>query len=286
MSFWARVLRHAAQVCPADCIDKDQIMLKRALAVALSFGLLLAPNVLCAQAIPDSNGTGSAAVSLPGYLLVVGKTTDRAKIASYASALPPIYARHNAYYLAIGSTGRGVTWLEGPWRDRSIIFGKFPSREEIDAFWWGPDYREAIRRRDNAGVFSVVAMSGTAPTSFEGSGVGFLIVMTARRDASNGQKIVSERASQVLAQGVSNSGGVLLVSSGEGQFTPLEGDTVFDRFTIASWPTLAQRDAYLASPAGRRAAHLRSKLGISAVASANGVAAAAPPPATVPIVPR
>ena len=66
----------------------------------------------------------------PSYLLVVGKTTDRVKIGAYAAALPPIYAANNAYYLAIGGAGRGVTWLEGPWRDRSIILGKFPSRSQ------------------------------------------------------------------------------------------------------------------------------------------------------------
>lgn len=260
-------------------------MLKHAIVAAFSLGLLLAPVALKAQATPNPVGGAPSAAALPGYLLVVGKTTDRAKIGAYASALPPIYAQHRAYYLAIGSTGRGVTWLEGPWGDRSIILGKFPSREEIDAFWWGPDYREAISKRDNAGVFSVVALTAAAAPTHEGSGVGFLIVMTAKRDASVAQTALSERATRALADSVIRSGGVVLASNGSGngsgQFTPLEGDSVFDRFTIAAWATIAQRDAYLASPAGRRAARLRAKLGLSAVASANGVSASAPPPAAV-----
>ena len=215
----------------------------------------------------------------PSYLLVVGKTTDRVKIGAYAAALPPIYAANNAYYLAIGGAGRGVTWLEGPWRDRSIILGKFPSRSQIDSFWWGESYREAIKKRENAGVFSVVALEGTTPTTPEGVGAGFLIVMTAPRDNSAAQLTLSQRAALALQLGVIGSGGQLLTSSETGRFTSLEGDTVFDRFTIAVWPTLAARDAYVGSSAGRRALRLRQKLGISAVASANGVPRSQAPPA-------
>ena len=49
------------------------------------------------------NGTAIAPANapatrpLPGYLLVVGKTTDRVKIRGYAASLPPIYASHDAY---------------------------------------------------------------------------------------------------------------------------------------------------------------------------------------------
>jgi uncharacterized protein (DUF1330 family) len=253
-------------------------MIRLAQRIIFAIGLLACPIATQAQelALPKS------APDMPGYLLVVGKTTNRAKISAYAAALPPIYARHNAYYLAIGGASRGVVWLEGTWQDRSIIFGKFPSRSEIDAFWWGADYREAIRMRDNAGVFSVVALNATVPTPHEGRGVGYLIVMTARRNTSTNQIVLSQRAAESLLTGVQGSGGSIVVTASEGQFTPMEGDTVFDHFTIASWATVAQRDAYLASDQGRRTKRLRAKLGLSAVASANGVLANAPPPAAAP----
>ena len=220
--------------------------------------------------------------ALPGYLLVVGKTTDRVKIGAYAAALPPIYASHNAYYLAIGGAGRGITWLEGPWQDRSIILGKFPSRAEVDAFWWGAAYREAIKKRANAGVFSVVALEGSTVDIPEGVGTGFLIVMTAPRDSSPAQMLLSQSAADNFKLGVTASGGVLMTSNEIGQFTSMEGDTVFDRFTIAAWPTLAARDTYIASSRGREARRLRQKLGLSAVASANGVPRTQAPPAATP----
>jgi uncharacterized protein (DUF1330 family) len=242
---------------------------------------MLAPSIGHAQTLAPPSA--QAASQPPGYLLVVGKTTDRAKIGAYAAALPPIYAQNDAYYLAIGGAGRGVTWLEGPWADRSIIFGKFPSRAQIDAFWWGDAYRAAIRKRDNAGVFSVVALTGTAPLMLEGAGSGYLIVMTGPRDASANQTRLSQDASVALRDGVLASGGTLLTSTDAGQFTSLEGDTLFDRFIIAAWPSLAARDAYLASNAARRAARLRAQLGTSAVASANGVPRTQAPPAAAPL---
>jgi hypothetical protein len=63
----------------------------------------------------------------------------------------------------------------------------------------------------------------------------------------------------------------LVNSPGIGQFTPMEGDTVFDRFVVAAWSSLAARDTYLASADAAEAKRLRALAGISAVASANGV---------------
>jgi uncharacterized protein (DUF1330 family) len=216
------------------------------------------------------------------YILVVGKTTDRAKIGAYAASLPSIYASLDAYYVAIGGAGRGVTWLEGPWKDRSLILGKFPSRAAVDAFWWGEPYRAAIRKRDNAGVFSVVTLNGIAPLQYEGANAAFLIVMTAPRDGSPNQLRRSELAAATLRSGVEASGGQMITPVAQGQFTSLEGDTVFDRFAVAAWPTIAARDAYLASRLGKRAAQLRAGLGMSAVAAANGVARNQLPPAATP----
>jgi uncharacterized protein (DUF1330 family) len=256
-------------------VGMSQILKSLILAICM-----LVPATTRAQTPPPPSP--ATQVQLPGYLLVVGKTTDRAKIGGYAAALPPIYAQNDAYYLAIGGAGRGVTWLEGPWADRSIIFGKFPSRAQIDAFWWGDAYRAAIRRRDNAGVFSVVALTGTAPLMLEGVGTGYVIVMTGPRDTSANQARLSQEASLALRDGVLASGGTLLTSTEAGQFTSLEGDTLFDRFIIAAWPSLAARDAYLASRPAQRAARLRARLGTSAVASANGVPRTQAPPAATP----
>ena len=235
---------------------------RRLLGMGLLVSAMFLPRNVAAQTAPIPN---------PGYLVVVGKTTDRAKIATYAASLPPIYASLNGYYLAVGAPGRGITWLEGPWTDRSVIFAKFPTRAGADAFWWGEAYRNAIRKRDNAGVFSVVAIEGVGPTPFEGAGTGYLIVMTGSTDKGLGEQEASKRAAASLIEGVERSGGQLINAPGIGQFTPMEGDTVFDRVAVAAWPSVAARDAYLASADAAEAKRLRALAGISAVSAANGV---------------
>lgn len=245
----------------------------KSMSASSAFTLRLAVLGMCILAAfsPSVGSAQSAATPNPGYLVVVGKTTDRAKIATYAASLPPIYASLNGYYLAVGAPGRGITWLEGPWTDRSVIFAKFPTRAGADAFWWGEAYRTAIRKRDKAGVFSVMAIEGVGPTPFEGAGTGYLIVMTGTTGKGLGEQEASKRAAASLIDGVTRSGGQLINAPDSGQFTPMEGDTVFDRVAVAAWPSLAARDAYLASADAAEAKRLRALAGISAVAAANGV---------------
>lgn len=239
-----------------------------------------------ANSLADSPASSLANEPLPGYLLVVGKATDRAKIGAYAASLPSIYASHSGYYLAIGRAGHGVTWLEGPWRDRSIVFARFPNREAVNAFWWGEPYRAVIRKRENAGVFSVVAQEGVGSIPFEGPEAAYLIVMTAG-DATTDKQALSMRASSALVAGVAKSGGVMITSDDLNRFTPMEGDTVFDRIAVAAWPSKAARAAYLASVEAGTAQTLRQQAGLSVVAAADGVPRNQAPPAasaqTVPL---
>jgi uncharacterized protein (DUF1330 family) len=205
----------------------------------------------------------------PAYLVVVGKATDRARMAQYASALPSAYAEAGGFYLGIGGPGRGVTWIEGPWRDRSLVVARFPNAQAIDRFWWGPIYREAIKLRDRAGVFDVVAAPGIAVSAPQGADAAYLVIMSPEGKAA-------DAVSAAFAKGVAESGGALL---NDGAFTPLEGDTVFSRVHIAAWPNKAARQAYLDGRAGKAAARLRARAGLFAVATIDGVAPAAPPPA-------
>jgi uncharacterized protein (DUF1330 family) len=255
---------------------REGFMVRHIICALIWFSGLLGSTGAHAQT-PVATSTRSQ--SLPAYLLVVGKTTDRAKIGAYASALPPIYAENNAHYLAIGAAGRGVTWLEGPWRDRSVILAKFPSADQIDRFWWGDSYRAAIRKRDRAGVFSVVSVQGITALPFEGIGTGYLIIMTAQRDPSAAQSALAAQAARIFSEGVVASGGIMMTANEAGGFSSLEGDSVFDRYAVAMWPSVGARDAYLASPPARRAAMLRQRLGLSVVAAANGVSQNQTPPA-------
>lgn len=256
------------------------------LAILVS-AVVLTPDLALAQAAASTSGPGVASepASGPAYILVYGRTTDRAKIGAYAASLPPIYAANGGHYLAVGATGRGVEWLEGPVRDRSLILAQFPNRAAIDGFWWGEAYRSAIRKRDNAGVFSVLAFSGVTPVAgdpapFSGPGTGYLVVMTATRSDLRSQRD-GARANALLVEGAQAHGGRVLANVTSGQFTALEGDTVFDRVTVLAWPTSQARAAFLDSRQARQARTLRQRSTVSLVAQADGVAASAPPPAAV-----
>ena len=237
-----------------------------------------------ANAPASAPASAPATRSLPGYLLVVGKATDRVKIGGYAATLPPIYASHDGYYLAIGAVGRGVTWLEGPWRDRSLVLARFPDREQVSTFWWSETYRAAIRKRDNAGVFNVVALEGLRPMPFEGPDAAYLIVMTAS-DGTPDKQALSAQAARALSVSVGKSGGVMMTSDEPNRFTPMEGDSVFDRIVVAAWPSKAVRAAYLESLDARAAKSLRQQAGLSMVATADGVPRNQTPPAaaTLPV---
>lgn len=209
----------------------------------------------------------TASEALPGYLVVVGKATDRARIGTYAASLGPIYGTHNGGYLAVGAGGRGVRWLEGPWADRSLVIARFVGRSDIDAFWWGEPYRAAIRLRDRAGVFSVVALDGQGVQAPPAPGSAYLLVMSGAPSGTPAAKAALERADAALRAGVARSGGAILTAPG---FSALEGDTLFDRVVLASWPSAAARDAWLASREARAARRLREKAGLSVVAAADG----------------
>ena len=98
-----------------------------------------------------------------------------------------------------------------------------------------------------------------------------MIVMTGPRDNSPAQLALSARAAAALHDSVVSSGGVIMTKNDKNNFTSLEGDSVFDRIAIVAWPTLAARDAYLISHAGRRAASIRQRLGVSVVGIINGI---------------
>jgi uncharacterized protein (DUF1330 family) len=241
------------------------------------WGILAAAILLASPALGQTDPAKSAA---PGYLVVVGQSSNRAAMGRYAGALPPIYAKHQGYYLGIGGPGRGVTWLQGPWRDRSLVLGRFPTREAVETFWWDEDYRSAVRLRDRAGVFSVLAVPSTGPTPFQGADAGFLIVMLASSEAGR-----ADSAGETFARAVVESGGVVMSPLAPATARPLEGDTVFDRVWIAGWPSLAAREAFLASRSGRAARDAWSKAGFASAATINGVARAEAAPAAAPVRP-
>lgn len=237
----------------------DRRLVISALA-ATAAGTLASP----ARARGDDQGSGQR----PGYLLVMGRSFDPARVRQYGAALPPVYASAGGYYLGIGGQGRGVDWIAGPWRDRSLVLAVFPDRAAVETFWWSPAYRAAVPLRDRAGVFTVSALEGQGPVPHQGAGSAYLVtLMASGTDARR-----AEAAAAAYRTAVARSGGTLMTSTDAGAPLPLEGDSAFDRVWIAGWADAAGRSGFLASAAARSARRLREAAGFSVEATLNGIA--------------
>jgi uncharacterized protein (DUF1330 family) len=118
--------------------------------------LALATMVLPAQA----QQAPATDAQRPGYLLVMGTSTNAEAMGKYARTLPPIYEKLSGVYLATGGVGRGVNVLEGEFKQQSIVLAKFPTLDGPNEFWWSPEYRASVEIRKGAGTFNVVKLKG------------------------------------------------------------------------------------------------------------------------------
>jgi uncharacterized protein (DUF1330 family) len=228
------------------------------------------------SASAPANGPAPTAAVGPGYLVVIGKGTDRERMMAYSRALPPVYAKAGGRYLAIGGPGRGVEWLAGPWRDRSLVLARFESLPQVLAFWWGDDYREAVRLRERAGQFTVVAVQGAVDDAARAAPASavYLVEATVTRDAD--AYAAYRRSFETL---LAAHGGHVLAPGEAGAYAALEGDPLYDRIALAVLPSRAALDALLADPRAAELASLRERAGLAQLAVAAAAVAPATPPA-------
>lgn len=206
---------------------------------------------------------------MPAYLLVLGKAADRDRMAAYSRALPPIYSKYRGRYLALGGAGRGIDWLAGPVRDRSLVLARFDAFEDVLTFWWSEEYRAAARLRERAGQFTVLGLPGEAadPARDAPADAVYLIEATITRDA-----LAYDDYVEGLDATIGAHGGRALVRARLPEFTALEGDALFDRMAVTFFPSRAALDACLADPRADAIAAARERAGLSLLARAT------PPP--------
>lgn len=75
------------------------------------------------------------------YWIAHVTVTDEEAYARYAKLAGPAVAKHGGKFLARG--GRHV-WLEGPKEHTRNVVAVFPSLEDAEACYRGPDYQEAL----------------------------------------------------------------------------------------------------------------------------------------------
>lgn len=92
----------------------------------------------------------------PGaYMIVAGKNYEAKDLAPYAASLPPIYAKYGGKYVAF-STDYAV--MEGSPEAQAVIISAWPNAAAAKSFWLSPEYREAIKLRDDIGEFDVIIL--------------------------------------------------------------------------------------------------------------------------------
>lgn len=208
---------------------------------------------------------------MPAYLLVLGKATDRDRMAAYSRALPPIYASRGGRYVAFGGPGRGVDWLAGPVRDRSVVLARFDRRADVHGFWWSDDYRAAARLRERAGQFTVLALDGTDedPARDAAPAAVYLVEATVTREIAD----YDDYRSQFDALAAAHRGRAI-VRAGEAEMDSLEGDALFDRLAVTFFPDSAGVDAFLAAARTDRLVTARDRAGLVLLARAGSPPAA------------
>jgi uncharacterized protein (DUF1330 family) len=201
----------------------------------------------------------------PAYLVVLGQVSDRAKMGDYAKALAPIYAGNGGRYIGFGGPGRGVTCVAGLCEKRSAVIVQFKDYDTLDSFWWGEDYRRAVRLRDRAGVFTVYGVR-----SFGGAmPAGGVLLLTLSRTP-----IGALNANALELARISN-GAIMLTPDLRGNFTALEGDAPYDRIELLAFPSDVARTLYMAHPSVKDMLRPRAGVWIEMLA----IDPPAPPPA-------
>jgi uncharacterized protein (DUF1330 family) len=197
-----------------------------------------------AAALLATTAAAQTAPAKPGFLIVVGEVTDRAKMGDYAKALAPIYASNGGRYIGFGGPGRGVACVAGPCEKHSIVIVQFKDYPTLDSFWWGEDYRKAVRARDRAGVFTVFGAEGVGATPYSG---GALLLMMSRQTPDG-----YVRSARLISSARVATKAAPLITGTPGAATALEGLSPYDRVELLSFPDTAARGAFVADKAVQR----------------------------------
>jgi uncharacterized protein (DUF1330 family) len=191
--------------------------------------------ILGLSLIPRPSIAQSADISaIPGYLVVVGRSMDREKLAKYSAALPSIYAETGGQYIGFGRPGSGVTCYYGPCEGRSAVIAYWANHTGVQSFWWGEHYRDAVRLRDQAGAFTVVGLKGVSHTKPFPSGALLLATFGGSTQSTLVQKWLGVAAQRKA---------VLLTEVNPASVAPLEGDS---RVVLLSFSSKSERNAFVA----------------------------------------
>ena len=94
---------------------------------------------------------------MPAYIIVETDITDPEQYEQYKAASPAAVAAGGGRFVVRG--GETVT-LEGDWHPKRLVVLEFPDLEAAKRFYDSQQYQDAIKLREGAATFRMVAVEG------------------------------------------------------------------------------------------------------------------------------
>jgi uncharacterized protein (DUF1330 family) len=94
---------------------------------------------------------------MPAYLIVDADVTDPEQYEQYKAASPGAIAAGGGRFLVRGGE---VAVLEGDWSPARVVVVEFENLEAAKAFYESPEYQAAIKLREGAARFNMIAVDG------------------------------------------------------------------------------------------------------------------------------
>lgn len=94
---------------------------------------------------------------MAAYVILKITVNDPVKLKEYQQVAPSIIEQFGGKILARGGE---VVSLEGPAENRRVVIIEFASLDAAKAFYYSPEYSEAIELRIGSAEFEVIAVKG------------------------------------------------------------------------------------------------------------------------------
>lgn len=95
----------------------------------------------------------------PALMLIEADIHDMDGFRAYTQAIIPIVQRFGGTYVVMRGERQD---LEGDWGTTRVVISRWPSMDAARAFWFSPEYQQAIKLRAGTGRFRVTLLE-TAP---------------------------------------------------------------------------------------------------------------------------
>jgi uncharacterized protein (DUF1330 family) len=94
---------------------------------------------------------------MPAYLIVDADVIDPEQYEQYKAASPGAVAAGGGRFLVRGGE---LAVLEGDWSPSRVVVVEFENLEAAKAFYESPEYQAAIKLREGAARFNMIAVEG------------------------------------------------------------------------------------------------------------------------------